>query len=178
MFGLKPKLSPRAASAERLLAWAVLRARSPVLYADLGAPDTVEGRFEVLTLHVLLLMDRLKAGDAAALDLRQNVFDVFVSHLDGAMREMGVGDLAMGKRMRKLGEAFYGRAKAYDAAFGALPDRTEFERLIARTVSGGTATVAASGLADYTLQTRERLARCDLGALMAGRADDETETRR
>ena len=175
MFGLKRRPYTLAASAERLHGWAIERARTPELYRDMGVPDTVEGRFETLTLHMLLLMDRLKSIDVAVSDLRQCLFDVFVSHLDGAMREMGVGDLAMGKRMRKLGEAFYGRAKAYDAAFGELPDRTALEDLIARTVLIEPSIFQASSISDYVLETRMRLARCDAVALIEGRIDVVTE---
>jgi cytochrome b pre-mRNA-processing protein 3 len=175
MFGLRRKPSPLIEAAERLHDWAVGQSRAPALYRDMGAPDTVEGRFEMLTLHVLLLMDRLKGGGAGDLALRQHVFDRYISDLDGAMREMGVGDLVMGKRMKKLGEAFYGRAKAYEAAFGELPGRTALEGLIARTVLAEQPTVPASGWADYVLETREVLARSDDRALIEGRIGDGTE---
>ena len=112
-----------AGLAERLYDWAVIRARSPSLYTECGVPDTIEGRFELLTLHIVVLLNRLRQENDGSARTSQALFDLYVSHLDGAMREMGVGDLAMGKRMRSLGEIFYGRAQAYEAAFAALPDR-------------------------------------------------------
>ena len=124
-------------AAERLHAAAVTQARDPALYARMGAPDTIEGRFELLCVHIILLLDRLKGAEAPMAETRQTLFDVFVSHLDGAMREMGVGDLAMAKRMRRLGEAFYGRLQAYEEALAALPDRSVLEAVVARTILDG-----------------------------------------
>jgi len=171
MFGLKRKTPPVIDAAERLHAWAVAHSRAEELYRQCGAPDTVEGRFEMLTLHVLLLIDRLKGDDPALRDLRQHLFDAFISQLDGAMREMGVGDLVMGKRMRKLGEAFYGRAKAYDSAFGALPDRAALEALVARTVFSDTPSRPPADMADYVVAARVRLAGIPTEALMEGLVD-------
>ncbi len=157
--------SPTKAAGERLYAAAAARGRDERLYRDFGAPDTVEGRFELLTLHIILLVDRLKgeAGDAAR--IRQTLFDAYVSNLDGALREMGVGDLAVGKRMRRLGEAFYGRAHACDAAFAALPDLQELLDMLGRTVfAGGDGDRA--GLAGYILAVRASLARQEVGTLI------------
>jgi cytochrome b pre-mRNA-processing protein 3 len=156
-------------TARRLYDQAVAQARQPALYARLGAPDTVEGRFELLTLHVILLVDRLK-GEAAASTLRQALFDVYVSDLDGALREMSVGDLAVAKRMKKLGEAFYGRARAYDDAFQALPDLTKLRDVIARTILEGISGADPAPLAAYTADRREDLAACETAALLAGGA--------
>jgi cytochrome b pre-mRNA-processing protein 3 len=153
--------------AERLHASAVAAARTGNLYAVMGAPDSVEGRFEMLTLHVILLVERLKAEGRAGDGLRQALFDTYVSHLDGAMREMGVGDLAMGKRMRKLGEAFYGRAAAYAAAFHLLPDLTEMKSIVSRTVLEGLG-VDASPLAGYVARTHAALAAGPSERLLAG----------
>jgi len=156
-------------AAERLHAAAVAQARAPALYARMGAPDTVEGRFEVLCAHVVLLLDRLKGERGLALEARQTLFDVFVSHLDGAMREMGVGDLAMGKRMRRLGEAFYGRLQAYDEAFGALPDLGSLESVVARTILDGR-DAPPDSLAAYLAGARQRLSDQELDVLLRGDA--------
>jgi cytochrome b pre-mRNA-processing protein 3 len=129
--------TPARLAAERLHASAVRRARLPALYARFGAPDTVEGRFEMLSVHIILLIERLTGQDGAAAETRQLLFDAFVSHLDGAMREMGVGDLAMAKRMRRLGEAFYGRLQSYSLALERLPDTGELAAVVARTILEG-----------------------------------------
>src|ERR1700739_4117771 len=137
MLKLLRRPSTSRVAAERLHAAAVAQARRPALYARMGAPDTIEGRFELLCAHVILLLDRLKGEPGSLAETRQALFDVFVSHLDGAMREMGVGDLAMGKRMRRLAEAFYGRLQAYEAAFNVLPERGSLESVVARTILDG-----------------------------------------
>lgn len=160
--------SPARKAAERLYAAAAAQARAPAIYARMDVPDTVEGRFELLTLHVILLIDRLKDGPAGAAAARQILFDVYVGNLDAALREMGVGDLAVGKRMRKLGEAFYGRARACEAAFKALPEAGPLEAVLARTVFEAVPGAEPAALADYLRRCRESLASGDVEALMAG----------
>ena len=96
----------------------------PEFYRILGAPDTVDGRFELLTLHIVLLLERLKEQPA----VRQDLFDTYVSDLDGALREMGVGDLSMGRSMKQLGQVFYGRAAAFGAAFKVFARRDRIAR--------------------------------------------------
>ena len=115
----------------------VAQARSPAFYSDYGVPDTVQGRFDLIVLHLVLLLRRLGRSDrrraSRAGGLGQKLFDVFCRDLDGNLREMGVGDLAVPKRMRRFGEAFYGRQAAYGAAFAAADDR-ELEKALARNI--------------------------------------------
>ena len=156
-------------AAERLYLSASAQARAESLYREMGTPDTVEGRFELLTLHVILLVDRLgeESGSVAA-EMRQALFDVYLSNLDGALREMGVGDLAVGKRMRKLGEAFYGRASALRAALSVLPDCAPLRSLLARTALQARPDMPPDRLAAYVQQCRNDLARCDREVLLSG----------
>ena len=156
--------------ARRLYDTAVAQGRQPTLYATMGAPDTVEGRFEILTLHVILLLDRLKSDNRQGDGLGQALFDVYLSDLDGAMREMGVGDLAVGKRMGKLGEAFYGRAKAYGEAFAALPDLESLEAVVMRTVLDDVAGGDPHPLATYIARARQTLAANEADTLLGGSA--------
>jgi len=113
---------------------AVDQSRTPAIYADIGAPDTVEGRFEIYSLHVVLLLERLRGHGEEAAEVSQALFDTYVKSLDHALREMGVGDLSVGKKMRKLGEALFGRAKSYETAFHALPATELLEALLVRTI--------------------------------------------
>ncbi|MGA2952638.1 MAG: ubiquinol-cytochrome C chaperone family protein [Caulobacteraceae bacterium] len=136
---------------------AVRQARAEALYAVMGAPDTIEGRFEVLTLHVILLIEALRTGGETAAATRQALFDAYLSDLDGALREMGVGDLSVGKRMRELGKAFYGRAAAYRKALESLPDRTDLERLIGRTILADSPGPSPDALADYVVRCHQAL---------------------
>jgi cytochrome b pre-mRNA-processing protein 3 len=100
-------------TAERLYRQIVAQARQPALYAQLGVPDTVEGRLEMILLHLVLLFRRLHGEGDDGQSLAQSVFDRFVSDMDRSLREMGVGDLAVPKRMKAIGRSFYGRLDAY-----------------------------------------------------------------
>jgi cytochrome b pre-mRNA-processing protein 3 len=161
---------PRPAKAVGLTLYrsAVEQARMPALYAELGAPDTVEGRFEVYSLHVVLLLSRLRGEGEQAAETSQALFDAYTNGLDDALREMGVGDLSVGKKMRKLGEAFFGRVKTYHAAFDHLPDTTELEAVLARTVYAETEAVHAPALARYAVNQRAALGQAPLDRLLAG----------
>jgi cytochrome b pre-mRNA-processing protein 3 len=93
----------------------VAQARQPRFYAEYGVPDSVDGRFELLALHMFFLLHHLKAGDAAAAKLAQLLFDTMFSDMDRSLREMGAGDLGVGKRVRAMAEGLYGRMAAYEA---------------------------------------------------------------
>ena len=149
----------------RLYEAAITQARQPAFYADLGAPDTVEGRFELYTLHVVLVLHRLSGLGGAAGEMAQALFDAYVQALDDALREMGVGDLSVGKKMRKLGEAFYGRAKAYQSAL-ASDDAASITALIGRTVYAGEPAGSADRLADYVQRSAALLATLPLDDVM------------
>lgn len=160
---------PALTAGRRLYVEAVEQARSPRFYAEWGAPDTADGRYELYSLHVILLLNRLKHGGAAAEETAQGLFDAYVKSLDDAMREAGVGDLSVGRKIRNLGAAFMGRIKGYDAALGALPDTGELRALIARTTFGGDETAAAR-LSAYAAEAHGRLAATALATLLSGEA--------
>jgi len=110
----KPRI-PLRGTIEAIYGMIVTQAREPLFYRDLGVPDTVNGRFDLLVLHLWMVLRRLKPmQDGAA--LCQALFDRFCEDMDGNLREMGVGDLTVPKRMQAFGEAFYGRTAAYDLA--------------------------------------------------------------
>jgi cytochrome b pre-mRNA-processing protein 3 len=159
---------PTAVTGRALYARVVEQSRAPALYEALGAPDTVEGRFEIYTLHVVLLLDRLRRQGVQAGETSQALFDTYVKALDHALRELGVGDLSVGKKMRRLGEAFYGRVKSYEAAFADLPATPELEALLARTVYADAEDDRSKALAAYVIAQREALAAQPLEALLAG----------
>jgi cytochrome b pre-mRNA-processing protein 3 len=165
---------PTLAAGRALYARVVEQSRLPALYTDLGVPDTVEGRFEAYSLHLVLLLDRLRGQGPEATDVSQALFDTYVKSLDHALRELGVGDLSVGKKMRKLGEAVYGRGKSYDTAFDALPDKAPLEALLARTVyADADAELQAAGaarLGAYVLAQRGALAAQPIEPLLAGEA--------
>ena len=159
------KAGPARTAGAALYAAAIRQARQPDFYAALGAPDTVEGRFELYSLHVVLLTHRLKGEGVLASEISQALFDAYVGALDNGLREMGVGDLTVPKTMRKLGGAFYGRATAYDAIL-ANRDRAELVALLERTVFDGASGAACDKLADYVLASAACLADQSLEAVL------------
>jgi cytochrome b pre-mRNA-processing protein 3 len=95
---------------------AVTAARDPYFYTTLGVPDTLDGRFDMVGLHTFLLIQRLKREPAPGPAVAQAVFDAMFSDMDVNLREMGVGDLSVGRKVRVMWEAFHGRSAAYAAA--------------------------------------------------------------
>jgi cytochrome b pre-mRNA-processing protein 3 len=116
---------------------AVAAARDPFLYASLGVADTLDGRFDMVCLHAVLLVRRLQHEPEPGPSLAQAVFDAMFSDMDVTLREMGVGDLSVGRRVRAMWEAFNGRAHAYDAALSAA-DPLALEAALVRNVWRGT----------------------------------------
>jgi cytochrome b pre-mRNA-processing protein 3 len=166
---LNQLFSPRPAvlAGRRLYTSAAAQARVPAFYMEMGAADTVEGRFELYTLHVVLILRRLKGQGGPAAEVSQALFDAYVRSLDDALREMGVGDLSVGKKMRKLSEAFYGRMKNYDEAMDALPDRAPLAAVLGRTVLMGD--VGRTGpFVDYALAAMQALDSQPLDPLLQG----------
>ncbi|HEX4409870.1 MAG TPA: ubiquinol-cytochrome C chaperone family protein [Xanthobacteraceae bacterium] len=127
----------------------VAQARAAAFYRDYGVPDTVEGRFDLIVLHLVLALARLEGEEGAGRGVGQALFDVFCSDLDANLREMGVGDLAVPKRMKKFGEAFYGRQAAYLEAL-VVSDLKPLEKALARNIFGENDSAAgAARLARY-----------------------------
>lgn len=139
--------------------------RAPGLYTRLGVPDSVEGRFECLTLHVVLVLRRLHQLPPPAADVAQDLVNSVFLQLDASLREMGVGDFGVPKRMKKLGAAFYGRAEGYDAALDG-GDEAALALALARNVIGVEGAEAGRGLARYVRAADASLAGADLDRLL------------
>lgn len=152
----RPK--PVEREALELYAKAVDQARQPVFYSDLGVMDRIDARFEIYTLHVLLLYVRLRHENDRGATLAQKLFDHYVSALDNVLRELGVGDVGVGKKMRKLGEALYGRMASYEKALSE-GDRDALIVSIARNVYEADDNEHAANLADYALASHQALSR-------------------
>ncbi|MBK1662357.1 ubiquinol-cytochrome C chaperone family protein, partial [Paracraurococcus ruber] len=113
---------------------AVAAARDPWFYGALGVPDRLDGRFDLIGLHVALLIQRIRTDpDPRGAPLAQAVFDAMFADMDINLREMGVSDLTVGKRVRNMWEAFHGRAQAYEAAIAAA-DRDAMAAALQRNV--------------------------------------------
>jgi len=156
----------RARAAASLYAAAVEQARAPGFYTALGVPDTIDGRFELIVLHVHLVCRRLAAADAgsgaAGAEMAQALFDAMFRDMDRNLREMGVGDPSIPRRIRAMIEAYYGRVKAYDAALAQGGDalvialaRNVYD---AGAVPGAGTPPAVARLADYARRAAVALA--------------------
>lgn len=146
---------------ETLYAAVSAQARQPAFYTALGVEDRIDARFELYTLHVLLLILRLRDedtdGPAAGVAAAQSLFDAYVSALDNVLRELGVGDISMARKMRTLGEALYGRMTAYEPPVRAN-DAAVLVTHLARNVYAMDDAPKAAALARYALAARETLA--------------------
>ena len=140
----------------------VAQARLPCFYRDYAVDDTVNGRFDLIVLHLAMVLNRL-AQDGALQPLGQGIFDRFCQDMDHNLREMGVGDLKVPQEVRRMGEAYYGRAQAYRAALAAADDGPLVEAL-ARNIYGGSP-VAAGAAPRLAAYMREALR--DLDAQLA-----------
>ena len=120
---------------------AVAAARDPWFFGSLGIPDTLDGRFDVVGLHVALLIRRLRNDpDKRGAGLAQAVFDAMFADMDINLREMGASDMSIGKRVKRMWEAFHGRCLAYEAALDA---GDEAARSLARHAMRGAEALAA-----------------------------------
>jgi cytochrome b pre-mRNA-processing protein 3 len=160
---------PRNATIDALYGVIVAQARSPHFYRACAVPDTVNGRLEMLLLHVFLFFQRVRREADPIRLLGQQVFDRFCRDMDDNLREMGVGDLAVPKQMRQIGEAFYGRAKAYDGAL-AVPGDAALAKALLRNVYSGASGHAADArrLATYTAEAVRHLSRQEVAGLAEG----------
>ena len=158
----KPRLTP-AGTIEAIYGMIVTQAREPIFYRDLSVPDTVNGRFDLLLLHLWLLLRRLRTVQGAT-ELSQALFDRFCEDMDDNLREMGVGDQTVPKRMKAFGEAFYGRVQAYDQAVDAGGEA--LAAAICKNILNGTGLDHARQLAAYARATEADLGRTDEAALL------------
>ncbi|MBR0705046.1 ubiquinol-cytochrome C chaperone family protein [Bradyrhizobium liaoningense] len=159
----KPRLTPPG-TIEAIYGMIVTQAREPIFYRDLGVPDTVNGRFDLLLLHLWLLLRRLRTVQSAT-ELSQALFDRFCEDMDDNLREMGVGDQTVPKRMRAFGEAFYGRVQAYDQAMEG--DGEALAAAICKNILNGAGMDQARQLAAYARAAEADLGRASEAALLS-----------
>lgn len=160
---------PEAKPAADLYARAVAQARQPRFYTDLEVPDTLDGRFELVALHVYLILRRLRADHQRTSRLGQALFDEMFEDMDGSVRELGAGDPGVGPRVKKMARNFYGRIKAYDA--GLDGSRADLRAALRRNLYGNldaVAEVTLDAVAGYMARTDAALAELALEPLMQG----------
>ena len=163
------KKDPLDASSRDLYWRIVEQARQPDFYRHVGVPDSLDGRFELVILHVFMVLRRLKLAGTETADLGQHLFDILFQDMDQCLREIGVGDTGVKVRIKRMVQGFYGRVQAYDTALPASAG--ELEAALRRNVYG---TVDAEGgdvaaMAAYVRRESEALAAQEPADLLAGR---------
>ncbi len=162
IFGLFRK-DPRRTQIALLYKRIATASRDSGLFARLQIPDTLEGRFESLSLHMVLMLRALRTMAAPADEVAKDLTDAFFRDMDASLREMGVGDTVVPKRMKKIASSFYGRAHAYDGPLDA-GDKAALAAALGRNVYGGEA--PAVPLARYALAADYGLKQADLDAVL------------
>jgi cytochrome b pre-mRNA-processing protein 3 len=135
-----------------------VRAREPVFFAALGVPDTIDGRFDMVVLHAWLVLERLR--ELQMKDASQAFVNLLFVSFDESLRELGVGDIGIGHRVKKMADAFYGRLAAYGVATEQGAMQQAIRRNIYRTEDGHDDDTAA--LSDYVRSAQAHMAHCDL----------------
>jgi cytochrome b pre-mRNA-processing protein 3 len=161
------KSDPLPAAAATLYASMVTQARHPDFYTVGGVPDSIDGRFEMVALHGYLVLRRLRGAGGQAERLSQALVDAFFADMDASLREMGAGDLGVGKRVKRMATAFYGRLAAYEAGEGAGDLAEALRRNLFGTVVPRPSQVAA--MVAYVEAARAALAKQQLDEIMAAR---------
>ena len=155
--------------AEKLYAAIVERTRTPVFYEEFGVADTVEGRFELLTLHTFLILKRLKRDGEGANELSQATFDIMFENVDLNLREVGIGDIGLARRIKKMAEGFFGRVDVYERAMDAL-DSEALKAALARNLFSkmDPSDRALEAVSRYVIACSEKLAGMSVEEILSG----------
>ncbi len=169
IFGIKKKRHDRAL-ADRLYSQIVDASRQPAFFTGFAVPDTLDGRFEMLSLHMFIALDGLSDGNDAEVKLAQTVMESFVRDMDASLRDIGVSDLRVPKRLKTLYGSFGGRMAGYRLARGEGKDA--LHAALARNIftDGGNEAVVI-GLANYISDAMDQMARIPRNELMNGIID-------
>ena len=145
----------------------VAQSRLPLFYARWEVPDTVTGRFDMISLHMCLLFRRLRAEKGLQKEFSQKVFDLFFKDMDRSLREMGVGDLGVPKRIQKMGNIFFGLLAAMNDAMDRR-DIDALESVLSRNIFDGAVGPHVRALAEYVIAQDEQLGRQSATAVTVG----------
>ncbi len=163
---------PAKDAAQTLYVGLVTQARHPDLYRYLGVPDSLDGRFDSVALHAFMVLNRLKREEGAfAAALAQNLVDAFVEDMDRSVRELGVGDMGVSRRVKQMAQALYGRAAVYEEAVSDADD-VRLAGALARNLYGTRETPSPQMLAaaaGYVRAAIAALATQDISAIAKGR---------
>lgn len=149
------------------------QSRQPGFYLTLGVQDTVEGRFDMISIHAFLVMHRLKDEGEDAKEFSQKLYDLMFADMEINLREMGIGDMGMGKRVKKLVKGFYGRLSAYEKGLATTDDKEEtlkqaLRRNLYREVDQIITEEALDWMAHYLRRENKNMADTPLAKVMTG----------
>ena len=162
------KRSSSITSPQQLYGSVMTQARSPEFFTNFGMPDTVIGRFDVLSLHIYLLARRFREeGSPLAMDLSQEVFDLYVYDVERALRELGIGDTSVPKKKKKMIRSFYGQIDDFDEAIN-IGDEQEISVKVHSRYLSETENANSQILTTYILKTEENLKEQSMKALLSG----------
>lgn len=171
LFGLLKKFGPEDTAAKKLYPILVEKARTPVFYQSLGVPDTMTGRFDMIVLHAVLVVNRLSCEGKQGAKLSQALFDRMFLDMDYSLRETGVGDLSVPRHMKRMMQAFHGRREAYQQALTSDNDQVLAEvlkRNLYGTVDNPDMNMV-NNIMNYVKTCRNGLKRHNLKDFMSGR---------
>jgi cytochrome b pre-mRNA-processing protein 3 len=176
MFSLAPgfnldlpfRRNPTRDAAEHAYGLVVEQSRRPEFFTAFGVPDTLDGRFELICLHAFLYLQRLKGEKEPAASLSQRFFDRMFADFDRSLREIGVGDLSVGRQINRMAEAFYGRVRAYEE--GLAGDDAALAAALGRNLYGtaSATTEQQARVAGYVRREVANLAAQPPASLLAG----------
>jgi cytochrome b pre-mRNA-processing protein 3 len=150
--------NPQDDIARALYGAMVAKARDPAFYATLAVPDTVNGRFDMLVIHAMLVLRRLRDGGPGTQKTGEALLELLFRDMDQSLREMGVGDMGIGKHIKRMAKAFYGRAAEYEAGLDGASDALNraLKENIYRKAAGADDAVL-NGMADYLRRANAHL---------------------
>lgn len=145
----------------------VAQSRHEIFYAKWGVPDTLTGRFDMISLHMAMVLRRLRQDEEATKEFAQSLFDCFFFDMDRSLREMGVGDLSVGKRIEKMGSLFYGLLASLNAALDS-GNIDELEAVVSRNILDGQIGEALPRFTAYIKRLEDQLRSQPTGTIVAG----------
>lgn len=171
MFSALFKKSTIKTLPQQLYGSLMTHARSPAFFLDYNVPDTVMGRFDVLSLHIYLLARRFREeGSDIAQDLSQEIFDLYVADVERALRELGIGDTSVPKKKKKMIRSFYGQIDDFDEALNNKDTKALSEKVATRYL-GEVEDADSNPLTAYILASEEALKQQDMKAILSGNVE-------
>ncbi|MDV7338648.1 ubiquinol-cytochrome C chaperone family protein [Terasakiella sp. A23] len=148
----------------------VEQSRNPVFYTDFEVADSVEGRVDMILLHAFVVMRRLKQGEEQTKEFAQSLYDLMFADFDLNLRELGVGDMGLARRVPKMAEAFYGRITVYEDGLGAEDEDVQLKEALDRNLYRKTPVSDESlqVMAQYLRREAKNLEETDIAALLKG----------